>query len=234
VNFSFSFLLTAVIAAARCLPATLVLALCPLAVALPPALLIALARFFRLPVLARLCRWLVTLVKGIPVVLLLMVFYVVCALNFDPLMRALGLPFTFRGADKLWIAVAALSVYAAVGLSEAFRGALESVKPGQFDAACALGLSAGQTLRRIVLPQALPVSLPMVCNILVALVKAAAIASLVGVIDVMNGAVIAATGNYRFLEAYAAAALVYWALCFTIERFFKALEKRFVRQRSVS
>ncbi|MDR1788453.1 MAG: amino acid ABC transporter permease [Treponema sp.] len=231
MNFSFSFLLTALRAGAAQIPVTLAAALIPLLIALVPGLLIALARFFRVRVLGRLCRWLVTVVKGIPVLLILMVFYLFCALNFDPLMRALGLPFTFRQTDKLWIAAASLSIYAAVGLSEAFRGALESVARGQFDAAYAMGLSPAQTLMRIVLPQALPVSLPIICNILVMLVKAAAIASLVGVIDVMNGAVIAAAGSYRFLEAYAAAALIYWALCFTIERAFRWMESRFARQK---
>jgi L-cystine transport system permease protein len=47
----------------------------------------------------------------------------------------------------------------------------------------------------------------------------------VSVVDVMNAAVIAASTNYRFLEAYVAAALIYWALCVIIERVFIALEK---------
>jgi L-cystine transport system permease protein len=224
MNFSFTFMLTALAAAAQRIPITLFVAISPLAIGLLPGLLIALARFFRVRVLGSLCRALVTVVKGIPVILFLMVFYVACALNFDSLMEALGIRFSFREADKVWIAIISLSVYAGIGLSEAFRGALGSVKRGQFDAAYAMGLTPFQTLRRIVLPQALPVSLPMVCNILVALVKAAALSSLVAVIDVMNGAVIAATANYRFLEAYVAAALVYWALCFGIERGFIALE----------
>ncbi|GHT80087.1 hypothetical protein FACS1894130_10640 [Spirochaetia bacterium] len=75
------------------------------------------------------------------------------------------------------------------------------------------------------LPQAIPVSLPMMSNVLIGLTKAVALASMVAVVDVMNAAVIAATTNYRFLEAYVAAAIIYWAICFIIERVFFALEK---------
>jgi L-cystine transport system permease protein len=106
-----------------------------------------------------------------------------------------------------------------------FRGALASVKKGQYDAGYAMGLTKAQVLLRIVLPQAIPVSLPMKGNIFIALIKSVALASIVAVIDVMTAAVITANSNYRFLEAYVAAAIVYWGICFVIERIFLALEK---------
>jgi L-cystine transport system permease protein len=218
-------MLIALGAAAAKIPVTIALAIFPLLIGLVLGLLIALARFFNAPALAFLLRWLVTIVKGIPVVLLLLVFYVVSASLYDPLMAALGLPFTFKGLNKGIIAAAALSVYASIGLSEVFRGALASVKKGQYDAGFAVGLTKSQLLRRIVLPQMVPVSLPMVCNILIALTKAAALSSMVAVVDVMNAAVITATGNYRFLEAYVAAAIIYWGICLVIERLFALLER---------
>jgi L-cystine transport system permease protein len=223
-------MLTALRAAASKIPVTVALAVIPLLIGTAAGLLIALARFFRIRVLAVFFRWLVTVVKGIPVVLLLLVFYVISAGVYDPLMTALGLSFTFKGLNKALIAVAALSVYASIGLSEAFRGALASVKRGQYDAGFAVGLTKIQVLTRIALPQAVPVSLPMMCNILIALTKAAALASMVAVVDVMNAAVIAATGNYRFLEAYTAAALVYWGICLVFERIFSILEKVYARK----
>ncbi|MDR2404579.1 MAG: ABC transporter permease subunit [Spirochaetaceae bacterium] len=225
MNFSFSFMLIALRAAVSKIPVTVTLAIFPLFIGLVLGLLIALARFFKVRGLAFIFRWLVTIVKGIPVVLLLLVFYVVTANVYDPLMSALGLSLTFKNLNKAIIAVAALSVYSSIGLSEVFRGALASVKKGQYDAGFAVGLTKFQVLRRIVLPQAIPVSLPMMCNILIALTKAVALASMVAVVDVMSAAVITATSNYRFLEAYIAAALVYWGICLVIERVFAALEK---------
>jgi L-cystine transport system permease protein len=225
MNFNVAFMFVALKAAAVKIPLTLTLAVVPLLWGAVFGLAIALVRFFRVRFLAFLFRWVVTTVKGIPVVLLLLVLYVWLAYTYDPLMHALGLPFTFKALDKALIAITALSVYASVALSEAFRGALASVPKGQYDAGYAAGLSTVQLLVRIVLPQALPVSLPVAGNILIMLTKAAALASLVSVVDVMNAAVIAASTNYRFLEAYVAAALIYWALCVIIERVFTALEK---------
>jgi L-cystine transport system permease protein len=225
MNFSFPFMLTALGAASSKIPVTLVLALCPLAIGIVFGLFIALIRFFHVRVFSSLFRALVTVVKGVPVVLLLLLFYVVCAFTYDPFMRSLGLAFTFKTLNKAIIFVAALSVYSSIGLSEVFRGALSSVKKGQYDAGYAMGLTKAQVLTRIVLPQALPVSLPMMGNILIALTKAVALASVVAVVDVMNAAVITATSNYRFLEAYVAAAIVYWGICLVIERVFLRLEK---------
>ncbi|MDR2447212.1 MAG: ABC transporter permease subunit [Treponema sp.] len=225
MNFSFSFMLIALRAAASKIPITIALAFISLVIGVAFGLLIALARFFNVRILAFIFRWLVTVVKGIPVVLLLLVFYVVCASVYDPFMTVLGFPFTFKNLNKAIIAVAALSVYSSIGLSEAFRGSLASVKKGQYDAGFAAGLTSFQVITRIALPQAIPVSLPIVCNIFIALTKAVALSSMVAVVDVMGAAVITVTSNYRFLEAYVAAAIVYWGICLAIESVFAALEK---------
>ncbi|MDR1353319.1 MAG: amino acid ABC transporter permease [Treponema sp.] len=227
MNFSFSFLLTALAAASAKIPVTLLLSTAPMLAGCAIGLGIALVRFFRLPVLAFLFRWGVTIVKGIPVVLILLVFYVWTAVFYEPVMGFFGVTAAFKNLNKALIAIAALSVYAVVGLSEAFRGGLAAVRKGQFDAAFAAGLDLRQTLLRVILPQALPASLPMMGNIFIALTKAAALASMVSVIDVMNAAVISANNNYRFLEAYIAAALIYWMICIIIEKLFFALEKYF-------
>jgi L-cystine transport system permease protein len=230
MSFSFSFLLTALAAGAQKIPVTLLLSAAPMLSGCVLGLCIALVRFFRVPALAFLFRWVVTIIKGIPVVLILLVFYVWAAFFYEPVMRFFGIQAAFKNLNKVFIAIAALSVYAVAGLSEAFRGGLASVKKGQFDAAYASGLTVRQTLWRVALPQMLPASLPMIGNIFIALTKAAALASMVSVIDVMNAAVISANGNYRFLEAYIAAALIYWAICVGIEKLFSALEKHFARK----
>jgi L-cystine transport system permease protein len=222
--------MTALAAAAAKIPVTLFLSAAPMLAGCAVGFFVALARFFRVPVLAPLFRWGVAIVKGIPVVLILLVFYVWAAVFYEPVMRFFGIASEFKNLDKALIAIAAFSVYAVAGLSEAFRGGLASVKKGQFDAAFAAGLNLRQTLLRIVLPQSLPAALPMTGNIFIALTKAAALASMVSVIDVMNAALISANSNYRFLEAYVAAALIYWGICIIIEKIFSALEGRFARK----
>lgn len=231
MNFSFSFFLTALAAGAEKIPVTLFLSALPMLAGSITGLAAALIRFFRVPVLSFLVRWLVTIIKGVPVVLVLLVFYVWAALFYEPAAALFGIKASFKNLDKTLIAAAALSVYASAGLCEAFRGGLASVRRGQFDAAYASGLNPGQTLRRIVLPQALPAALPMMGNVCIALTKAAALASMVSVIDVMNAALISAGSSYRFLEAYAAAALIYWGICAAIGAVCSALEKYFARKK---
>jgi L-cystine transport system permease protein len=227
MNFSIPFLFEALKAGAAAIPTTLLIAIVPLVIGAMLGLLVALARFFSVRVLSPVLRWIVTIIKGIPVVLILLVLYVAMAGFFDPFMQALGLGFTFRDMHKEIVAMIAFLIYATTALSEAFRGALASVGKGQFDAGYAAGFSRTQLLVRIVLPQALPVSLPMVSNITIALVKAVAIASVVSVMDVMTAAVVAASDSYRFLEAYVAAAIIYWIICVVIERVFSITERRF-------
>jgi L-cystine transport system permease protein len=226
----FGFMLTALRSGAARIPATLMLAILPLLIGGVFGMLTALARFYKVRFLAPILKWVVTVVKGIPVVLVLLIFYVMISRYFDPLMARLGLPWTFKYMNKGFVMVLAFSLYATVGLSEAFRAGLTSVRSGQFDAAASIGLTRRQTLFRVVLPQAIPVSLPVIGNILISLTQAGAIGSVVAVIDVMNGAVMTATSNYRFLEAYIAAALIYWALCIAIAWIFKQIERRMSRR----
>jgi len=86
-------------------------------------------------------------------------------------------------------------------------------------------------LRRIVIPQADPVAVPVLCNNLIGLVKASSIMYLITVRDILNGTLITASSNYRYLDAYIAAALVYWGLILIIELLSRILEKRMGRFR---
>jgi L-cystine transport system permease protein len=73
-------------------------------------------------------------------------------------------------------------------------------------------------MRRIILPQILPEVLPGMTNLLIALLKAGALSYALGVTDIMNAAVRAASNAYDLLEGYIAAALIYWGLSILIEQ----------------
>lgn len=124
------------------------------------------------------------------------------------------------------LAIIGLSLMAMVGLSEAFRGAFESVKTVQFDAARSLGMTNLQTIRRVLIPQAFPVALPMIINMLINLIKGTAIASLISVVEIFSTATQAASSNYKYFEAYIAAAITYWLMTIVIERSAVLLEGR--------
>ncbi|MTJ83746.1 MAG: ABC transporter permease subunit, partial [Telmatospirillum sp.] len=128
------------------------------------------------------------------------------------------------------VSVAALSFWAVGAIAEAFRAALQALPRGQFEAACSVGLGRRQAVTRILLPQAVPAALPVLCNALISLVKGSSVVFLISVVDLLNGALIRATANYRYLEAYAAAAVVYWAINATVGRVGRWLESRHAGQ----
>ncbi len=87
-------------------------------------------------------------------------------------------------------------------------------------------MTSGQMLRRIVIPQALPVAVPLIGSNFIGLIKGSATASLISVVEIINATVFEASGSYKFLEAYVAAAVIYWLLCIIVERIVAFLETR--------
>lgn len=138
---------------------------------------------------------------------------------------SLSLQIRFSDLDRRWIAIFALTLYAVSGLSEIFRSSLASIPKGQFDAALSVGFTSKQILRRVIIPQVFPIALPLLNNMLISLIKASSLVSMVSVVDILNGALIKANVNYRYLEAYIAVALIYWALCASIEAITALYEK---------
>jgi polar amino acid transport system permease protein len=112
--------------------------------------------------------------------------------------------------------------------AEILRGGIQSVPKGQSEAGEALGLHGGQIFRKIVLPQALIVSLRPYGNELILMIKASSLASLVTVYDVMGATKFAFSRTYNF-EVYLWAAIIYLVMVELIRRLWDALEHRMTR-----
>ncbi|PAD20750.1 amino acid ABC transporter permease [Terribacillus saccharophilus] len=217
MDFDFAFMFEAFLAALHYLPTTLLLGFLPLVFGSIIGLGIALIRHYKIPILSVLFKWFVTIFKAIPVVLILLVSYLVFSDSVDKIADSLSWSIRFSDLDRRWIAIFALTLYATSGLSEIFRGALASIPKGQIDAAYSIGLTNMQVLRRVIIPQVIPLALPLLNNTLISLIKASSLVSMVSVVDILNGALIEANVNYRYLEAYIAVSLIYWAVCAAIE-----------------
>ncbi|RPA60896.1 ABC transporter permease subunit [Aerococcus agrisoli] len=217
-------------AAVPYIPVTLRLAFIPLFIGIVLGFIIALIRFYRVPVLANFLSGVITVGKGIPVVLTLMVAYLLFSDLFDKVATSLNLDIRFSNFNREYIGIFVLSITATISLSEIFRGALTSIPKDQWDAAASIGLTQFQTIRRVVFPQLLPIALPMICNQLIVLIKASSLVSLVSVVDVLNGALITATTSYTFLESYIAAAIIYWGLSIVIEQASALFERNHTRK----
>lgn len=127
-----------------------------------------------------------------------------------------------------WVAVMlGLTVHASAFLGEIWRGGIQAVPRGQTEAARALGLGYVALMRKVVLPQAVRLSLAPTVGFLVQLVKGTSLASIIGFVELSRSAQIVSSATYKPLLAYGAAGLFYFLLCFPLSRLGARLERRF-------
>jgi L-cystine transport system permease protein len=144
----------------------------------------------------------------------------------DDILRFFHSSKTIADTESIVIGYFALSLMMICGISEVVRGALLSVDKGQSEAAYVVGLNTPQTIRRIILPQIIPVVLPPLLNSTVGLIKGTSIVYTIGIAEILSGALVPASKKYTFFEGYLAAALVYWILTIIVELLFKLAEKK--------
>jgi ABC-type amino acid transport system, permease component len=226
MNFDFHFMLIAMKEAVRYTPVSLLLAFIPFILGIILGTLIALVRLFHVKVLGRLMQVYIVITKGIPVVLQILIIYFVMVQGFDSMADKFHWSLHSKDINVIYIAFAALLTVAVANISETIRGALMSVNRGQYEAAYSIGMTHIQVLRRIVLPQALPAAVPMLCSNLIGMIKSTSLVFMISVVDLMNAALITATANYKYLEAYVASAIVYWIINATIEKIAFILERK--------
>jgi polar amino acid transport system permease protein len=144
-------------------------------------------------------REVVEFIRSTPLVLqIFFVFYV-------------GPQFGFRLSP--WTAgMIAIGLHYASYLSEVYRGGLESVPKGQWEAATSLNLSTGRTYFRVIIPQALPPSLAGMGNYLVGIFKDTPMLSVIGVAELMHTATAIGSETYRYLEPYTLVGVIFLAV----------------------
>ncbi|KAF7597680.1 MAG: amino acid ABC transporter permease [Candidatus Dactylopiibacterium carminicum] len=126
-----------------------------------------------------------------------------------------------------WVSAGlALTLYASAYLTEIWRGCVEAIPRGQWEAAKSLALSFPQTLTHVVLPQALKISVPPTVGFLVQLIKGTALASVVGFVELTKAGGMIANVTYAPLLVYGCVALIYFALCFPISLYARSLERK--------
>jgi len=194
-------------------------------------LALALAGMSRSVVLRQGARLYVEVMRGVPIiVLLLYVAFVLAPALVDAwnwVMGALGLPpIRPRDFPLLWRAVIALTLAYSAFLAEVFRAGLESVGRGQVEAAEALGLSRWHCFRLVTFPQAFRTVFPALGNDFVAMVKDSSLVSVLGVTDVTQLGKVTAAGNFRYFETYNVVALIYLTMTIGLSLVLRRLERR--------
>lgn len=201
------------------LPLTLLLATLGMLLALPLALLVALGRQSSLPLLRALCTIYVELVRGVPLISVLFL-----ASFLFPIILPQG-----YSIDVLLRVQAGIVLFAAAYLSETIRGGLQGVPGGQHDAAAALGLGRWQTMRWIILPQALRAVVPSMMNSAVSIFKDTSLVTVVSMYELTGALSLALAGDAEWrsfhLEGYLFIGLIYWIGCYAMSRFSRGFER---------
>ncbi len=164
----------------------------------------------KMKLLSKLCSLYVTVIRGIPVVVLLLIFYFII----------------LKSADGLLVASITFGINSSAYMAELIRSGINAVPYGQTEAGRSLGLSRVQTMRKIVLPQAVRYILPAVGNEFIALLKETAVAGYVAVVDLTRAGNLVRNNTYDAVNPLLMVALTYLVIVVLLSRLMGVLERR--------
>ncbi len=178
--------------------------------------IIAIVKYFsegnkKLRVFNWLCDLYTTVIRGIPVTVLLCIFFFVI----------------FASArDGIPVAIVAFGINSGAYMAELIRSGINAVDKGQMEAARSLGLSKGQAMTKIIFPQAIKNILPAIGNECIALLKETSVAGYIAVSDVTRAAVNIRNNTFDAVNSYIVLALIYLLLVIIMTKLLAILERR--------
>ncbi|HFI0039439.1 TPA: amino acid ABC transporter permease [Streptococcus suis] len=149
-------------------------------------------------------RWLamahISLMRGIPLMVLLFFIY-------------FGLPFMGLQLDAITASIIAFTSMSSAYISEIIRASLSAIDKGQWEAARSLGLRTNVIYRKIIIPQAFRIALPPLSNVLLDMVKSTSLTAMITVPEIFNKAKIVGGAKSDYMTVYICVALIYWVIC---------------------
>ncbi len=227
--FDWTFIFQSIPAIAAYLPVTIAIAVGSVFFGLIIGLVVALIKIYRVQVMKQLAGAYVSFIRGTPLLVQIYLVYYGLPKVFEALRLRLNLDIDISSVPAIVFVMLACTVNLGAYLSETIRSAIEAVDKGQVEAAYSIGMTTYQTMKRIVLPQALLVALPNFGNIFLSIVKDTSLAFIVSVVEIMGEAKIIGARGLRFFEVYIAVSLIYWGLCIAFEKGIGLLEARLRR-----
>lgn len=200
------------------LPLTFLLAIFGLTAAYPLGVLLALGRRSRMPAIKILSIFYIEMIRGVPFVSLLFMSAVIF-----PLFLPEGITI-----NKILRAQVAIIMFTAAYIAEVVRGGLQGIAKGQYEAAESLGLNYVQTMRLIILPQALKIVIPPSVSILISAFKDTSLVVIIGLYDILKTTqTTLANPNWMGFstEAFSFLACIYFVCCYTMSNYSRKLEK---------
>ena len=209
---------------------TLVVSASAIVVAIILALLGALGRLSKNPIANGISGFYVSFVRGTPLLVQVYMWYLGLP-QIGQQLEARGL----TGVQKLLTlpaipaGILALGVCYGAYMTETFRAGIQSISKGQTEAAYSVGMTPGQTRRRIILPQALRIVIPPIGNDFVAMIKDSSLVMVMGVWELTYRATKMGRRYFRSLETLMVAAIIYWIMCVILQALQGRLETYMAR-----
>lgn len=167
--------------------------------------------YYLLTVVNALCKVYLTIFRGTPVVVQLLICYFIVFAN---------------AKDGVPVAIFAFGINSGAYVAEIFRGGIMSIDAGQFEAGRSLGFNYLQTMRHIIIPQMFKAVLPTLCNEFIALLKETSVAGYVGVIDLTKAGNVIAGRTFSYYMPLIAVALIYLVMVMILTSLVGKLERR--------
>jgi polar amino acid transport system permease protein len=137
-----------------------------------------------------------------------------------------GLALTGMGQNAYFAVTVALSFYAGAYFGEIWRGALEAVPQGQWQASAALGFSRMEQFRHVIVPQSIRIAIPPTVGFMVQVIKNTSLASIIGFQELTQAAQFVNNLTFQPISVYLVAAAIYFILCFPLTLLSRRLEKK--------
>ncbi len=176
---------------------------------------VAIAKYYadgnpRLRIVNAICDIYTTVIRGIPITVLLLIFFYIILVS----------------TDGLTVAIIAFGINSGAYMSELIRSGINAVDKGQMEAARSLGMSKWQSMRTIIFPQAIKNVLPAIGNECIALLKETSVAGYVAVVDLTRGANLIRNNTYDAVNPLMLSAIIYLAIVIMMTKLLSVLEKR--------
>ncbi|MCK9213741.1 MAG: amino acid ABC transporter permease [Rhodoferax sp.] len=172
-----------------------------------------LLRFSKLRAAATAVAWYVQIFQGTPLLMQLFLVY-------------FGLALLGMDTSPLVSAAICLTLYASAYLTEIWRGCVNAIPKGQWEASTSLALNFTQQMRHVILPQALRVAIAPTVGFLVQIIKGTALASVIGFVELTKAGQMISNATYQPFLAYTFVGLLYFALCYPLSWWSQRLENR--------
>ncbi|MDS9948017.1 MAG: amino acid ABC transporter permease, partial [Planktomarina sp.] len=189
-------------------------------VSIPLGIFLALGRQSNMPIIKWICVIFIEFIRGVPLITLLFVANVILAFFFPP----------DTSIDLILRVIIMMTFFNSAYIAEVVRGGLAALPSGQYEAANSLGLDYTQSMRLIILPQALKISIPGIVNVSVGMLKDTTLVSIISMFDLVGmirGPILSTSEwNGVYWELFGCAAAIFFVVCFSISKYSQWLERQ--------